>query len=129
MASRFVLLDEKQATIWRTPSDIPEIDITLASVLATFATYREALQAAEKLLIGKSATPTWADVRPIEECAHCGADFDTRQRHHALALTEESGDETNPKVLQGWYVARLCPACGAFEECGHVLAADSGVHL
>jgi hypothetical protein len=105
-------LDEKQSVSWRSPSDMPEVDIAFASELAAFATYADAFQAAEKLLTKKSATPTWADVRPIEECACCGTDFDTRQPHHVLVLTEEAGDEMDPEVLQAWYVARLCPACG-----------------
>lgn len=69
MTSRFSLCDEKQSVIWQSPPGITEVDIAFASEIDMFATYAEASQAAEKLLTGKSAKPTWADVRPLEECA------------------------------------------------------------
>lgn len=116
MASRFVLLDEKQSCVWQSPSEMPEVYIAFANVINTFPTYEDATDAARQLLAEKGARATYADVRPIEECALCGSDFATRQSHHTLVVNEEIGDETNPQILRGWYVARCCPGCGAFAE-------------
>jgi len=70
------------------------------------------MAAALKLLSTIGAKATYADVRPIEECAICGADFDTsRGHHHTLTVSEESGTEECPQVLNVWYVARFCQSC------------------
>lgn len=115
MSNRFELLNEVQACLWRSPADVPEVEVRYAEIIESFLSYEDALLAAKKLLATVHAQPTFADVRPIEECAKCGADFDTRNSHHTLVISEESGDQTNPQIVQVWYVARFCCGCGNFE--------------
>lgn len=112
MGTRFVLWDEIQRCLWSSAESMPEVDIAMGSELDQYADQDSAMAAALKLLSTIGATATYADVRPIEECAKCGADFDTsRGHHHVLVVSEESGPETAPEELNVWYVARFCPSC------------------
>ena len=111
MSNRFVLCDEIKTCVWGSPEEMPEVDISIAYQIDTYSTQESAEIAGRHLLEKVGAKPTWADVRPIEECAKCSCDFDTREPHHTLSLTEEAGDESNPEILGGWYMARLCRGC------------------
>jgi hypothetical protein len=67
-------------------------------------------------LLGKvGGRATWAGVRPIEECAKCGADFNTSERHSCLAFLQEkhTGDQETLEIelLSCDYPARFCPVC------------------
>lgn len=116
MNTRFLLLDEVQTCLWESSNAMPEVDIAIASVLDTFTTYNEATGAAMSLLDRIGAKPTFADVRPLEQCARCSSDFNTNAPHHTLVVSEEAGEETSPEIINVWYVARVCQDCGGVFE-------------
>jgi hypothetical protein len=111
MADRYVLLDEVQRCIWNSPSEVSEIAISIAYAIDDYATGMEAIAAAEKLVIAMGGSTTYADVRPIEECAICGADFDTTRLHHTITVSHEEGPTDSPTILAVSYVARICARC------------------
>lgn len=114
---RFVLLIEKQRIKWQGAESIPEVDIAHAHVLDSYSTEDIAIGALKNYLCSLGAKLTWADVRPIEECAICGKDFDTSDWHKAVVLSSEAGTEECPVILGGEYPARFCTNCG--EDINH----------
>lgn len=110
-AARWVLCDEIQQVIWANPNAVPEIVVSIADFIAEFDSKSAAIVAAIERVSSAGAVPTFADVRPIEECSKCGCDFHTREFHHVLAVSEEIGPIDNPTLLQCFYVARVCTEC------------------
>lgn len=114
--SRFVLCIEKQRCLWDSPKNIPEVDIKFATVLGYYGAEEPAIDALKTYLSHLGTTPTWADVRPIEECAICRKDFNTVDWHMAVVLSQEAGTKECPEVLDVKYAARLRTNC---EPCDH----------
>lgn len=110
-ADRQTLCLEDSTIIWRAAGAEPEVDIAAADVLDYYCCEADALAAIDSLLASVNARPTWSDVRPIEQCAACGADFATSTRHLAIALLVESGPEEDPKTASARYPAHFCKAC------------------
>jgi hypothetical protein len=108
---RWLLLIEVQRCIWDSPAALPDVDIRDATVLHSYKSREEASVAAKAYLAEVGAEAIGADVRPIEACACCGKDFETHRWHSTLTISEESGPETAPEVLEVDYVARFCGKC------------------
>ena len=118
MSERFVIFHEPQKCIGVSPDATPEIDITVSTEIERFSSKDAAENYLLNYLAQRGAKPTWADVRPIEECARCGRDFETRDRHLAITLSHERGGESfqDCEELEFWYVARFCPECVAIVD-------------
>ncbi len=108
---RWVLLEETQACIWGSADAMPAVDIEGSVELEHYRTPQDALRAVEDYLTVAGATAQWSDVRPIETCACCDADFDTTKWHKVLTLTVEEGPLDDPEVLDEAYPARFCNSC------------------
>jgi hypothetical protein len=103
-----------ERTIWpaQAGSEIPELEVSSSRVLGEYCSYPCARDAAEKYLSTAGAKATWSDVRPIEECAVCGADVDTSKDHTALSLEEAEGLIDAPEPTGNVrYPARFCSQC------------------
>ena len=118
MNERFVIFHEPSKCIWSSPDAIPEVDITVSTEIERFCSKDAAENYLLDYLAQRGANPTWADVRPIEECARCERDFETRERHLAITLIHERGGESfeDCEELDCWYVARFCPECAAIVD-------------
>lgn len=110
--TRWVLCIEQERCIWRDSDSIPEVDIDVAYQLDSYDTEDQAISGLSGYLAQLGAKAVWSDVRPTEECAGCGNDFNTAEWHMAVALSEERGPEDAPDVLAVEYPARFCPSCG-----------------
>jgi len=110
-AISWVLQEQDQRCVWISPTHIPEVDISIATVLDIFPTKDLVFDAATKYLSQLGGRMEFSDVRPIEKCACCGTDFDTNIRHKVLTVSAELNPETDPTVLDIWYVARFCINC------------------
>jgi hypothetical protein len=114
-ATHFIISVEDQCVVWPADGGMPEIDIGMETVLAYFATKTEALQALHDYLAAVGARALWSDLRPIETCACCGADFNTGQRHMVVSLSEEEINEHDPEMpgrpVDWAYPARFCTTC------------------
>lgn len=108
---RWVLMEEIQACIWESAEVIPAVDIEGSIELDHYCNAQDALHAVDRYLTVAGASAQWSDVRPIETCACCGADFDTTKWHKVLTLTVEEGAFDDPKVLDAAYPARFCTKC------------------
>jgi len=108
---RWVICEETQQCLWDSPESIPEVDIAGATVIDTYGTEEQAMDALKAYLSRLGATFTWADVLPIETCAICRKDFNTVDWHIAIVLSEEAGTEENPEILDATYPARFCTNC------------------
>lgn len=108
---RYSLQDSVERTIWSAPNEMPEVDVAYAEDMATFCCEAHAMQGVDDHMKALGGRPTWADVRPLEECAVCGCDFDTNSRHHAMVLVCETGEALEPQMLDLKYAARICGTC------------------
>jgi hypothetical protein len=115
--STWSVVHEPQRCIWASPSERPEIDIyPHATDLRRHGDQEAAVSWLLSFLAGLGAEATWADVRPIEECAKCKADFPTAERHSCVTLlhewlTPDGEPDTDQGPLGCEYVARFCPTC------------------
>ncbi len=107
----WVLVAETQSCLWTAPDEIPEIKIQDAAQLGSYCCEEHALEAVNDYLLQVGATATWSDVRPIESCASCGLDFDTKQPHKVLVLSFEEVEGGSVQQLDVSYAARFCRGC------------------
>jgi hypothetical protein len=90
---------------------MPEVNIAIAYQINSYENNKCALDALNAYLLQINAKATWADVRPIEECAICGEDFNTTESHQTLALSVETGTDEAPELIEIEYPARFCRDC------------------
>jgi hypothetical protein len=108
---RWLVLEETQRCIWESPTCVPEVDIDGSFVLNICCSGQHAMRKVDEYLSRAGAKALWSDVRPIETCTCCEEDFDTTTWHRVLTLSVEMGTLAEPKILDGWYVARFCQQC------------------
>lgn len=106
---RWLIVHEVQTCHWE--NGLPDVEIHHAQVLATYCTEEHALAALDTYLVQVGAAAKWSDVRPIEECARCECDIDTKRAHSVITVSVERGAETDPEILECTYPARFCDAC------------------
>ena len=116
---RWVLLIETQKCLWTSP-DAPEVHIAFAEELASYSCEQDALQAIDRYLSAIGALVKWSDVRPIEECARCGADIDTTKQHKVLTMAIEVMAVDAPVTLEAEYPARFCNSCSPDEAAAKI---------
>lgn len=107
----FVLMSNER-TVWSAPDAMLEVAPSEAFELYRCEDEAEARAHLVELLSRTGLTDiTDADIRPIEECGACGADFDTRQPHVAVILELCHGTPEEPRSEHVEYRSRCCPRC------------------
>ena len=106
---RWLIVHEVQTCHWG--NGLPEVEIHHAQVLSNYCTEEHALAALDTYLVQVGAVAKWSDVRPIEECARCGRDIDTKRAHSVITVSVETDSETDPEILDCKYPARFCDTC------------------
>lgn len=115
MRTVWAVLHETQRCAWIAPPvNTGAVNIDEAMALGEHDGKAEAIAQINGILERLKARATWADVRPIEECAKCGQDFKTSEWHSAIALMHEQQESDGVPVgdpLSSEYAARFCPSC------------------
>lgn len=109
--TRWVLTNETQVCIWDSRTDTSEVDIQDAESFAYYCCEAHALEGIKDHLLQISAEAKWSDVRPIESCACCNADFDTTRPHKVLVLSRDVVDGDDVQLFDINYPARFCNKC------------------
>jgi len=110
--TRLALTDATQRIVWNDAGEVPQIAIREATEFAYFCCSGHARAEVRSMLALIGAEPKWADARPVEACAACGADIDTSHWHRVLGITDERGPLHSPdtKTLVQC-PARFCSSC------------------
>ena len=109
--TRWVLAHETQTCIWESPASLPEVATRDASSVASFCCEEHAIEGVEHYLLQAGARAQWSDVRTIDTCARCGADFETARAHRVLVLSTCAIEGEDVQQYDVQYVARFCNNC------------------
>jgi len=108
----WLILLSNERTVWSASDAMPEVAPSEA-----FELYRCEDEANVRVHLAGLLSRTGlteiadADIRPIEECGACGAEFDTRQPHVAVILELSHGTPAEQRIEHLEYWSRCCPRC------------------
>lgn len=107
---RYVVTENIRKVDWNEP-DMPSLQVVDCLSQFYFCSVEHALAYVIDYLSEHVSNLQMSEVKPMDKCVICGAEFSTQEWHLALTLTVERGSRDAVEFISGAHMAGFCPCC------------------